>query len=88
MADIGTEFELGEIVLVLGGIIVIGYFVYKGAQQAGSILDDAVQSVLAVPGKMVEAASNLTGIGSWGMGGGKDTYTEPLEDSAPEVPGG
>jgi uncharacterized protein (UPF0333 family) len=94
-----TEFEGGELIVILAlvvGVFVAIYYVIQqteqGVSDAGSAISNAIQAVIAVPGKIVQAvgdtASNFTGVGSWGMGGGLDTSNAPAEDSSPEVPGG
>ena len=45
MANIGTEFELGEGSVILVAIIVIGYFVYKAGGSLGTFLAPIFTSV-------------------------------------------
>ncbi len=77
MADTGTEFELGEIVLILGAVIIIGYFVYQAVSGGAAAIIAAIQSVLAIPGNIIAAisttasdlASGNPGSGGTGEGG-------------------
>ena len=45
MADLGTEFELGEGSVILIAVIVIGYFVYKGGGSLASVLSSVGSSI-------------------------------------------
>ena len=45
MADLGTEFELGEGSIILIAVIVIGYFVYKGGGSLATVLTSVGNSI-------------------------------------------